>query len=269
MPDLTGRVALVTGAAGGIGQVLARAFVGAGAHVVLADTHISGILRLQGELGADRTLAVEFDVSDPAACQDAVAQAISRFGGVDILINNAALGMSLVRADHMRRTVQIEDIAPDLWARFIAVNLTGPSAWPRPCSTSPARMPGTSPASASSPRTGTPKPRPNRPSPPPARPRPGPIWRGTRSGPAAAPAPEQRPARGPRGESVIAGGGTARSVNHALKPMTSHVIAGGGTAGSVNHALKPLTGHVIAGGGTAGSVNHALKSDRTGPRSSP
>ena len=125
-PDLVGRIALVTGAAGGIGQTLARAFVGAGMRVALCDTFGEGIRRLQDELGADRTLALPTDVSDPVSCSDSVNRTIAHFGQLDVLVNNAAVGMSTVRADHMRRVVQIEDISPELWARFMAVNLSGP-----------------------------------------------------------------------------------------------------------------------------------------------
>jgi NAD(P)-dependent dehydrogenase (short-subunit alcohol dehydrogenase family) len=125
-PDLEGRTALITGAAGGIGQALARAFVSAGMRVALCDTAGDGLRSLQGELGAKRTLALSLDVSDPAACRDSVSRTIAQFGRLDVLVNNAAIGMSTVRADHMRRIVQIEDIAPDLWARFVAVNLCGP-----------------------------------------------------------------------------------------------------------------------------------------------
>ena len=125
-PDLDGRIALITGAAGGIGQPLARAFVAAGMRVALCDTAADGLHRLQGELGADRTLALTLDVSDPAACRDSVSRTVAHFGRLDVLVNNAAIGMSTVRADHMRHVVQIEDISPDLWARFIAVNLCGP-----------------------------------------------------------------------------------------------------------------------------------------------
>src|SRR5260370_34656622 len=125
-PDLDGRIALITGAAGGIGQPLARAFVGAGLRVALCDTSEEGVLGLQGELGADRTIALAMDVSDPASCRDSVTRTIARFGRLDVLVNNAAVGMSAVRADHMRRVVQIEDISPELCARFMAVNLSGP-----------------------------------------------------------------------------------------------------------------------------------------------
>jgi len=125
-PELNGRVALITGAAGGIGQALVRAFVTAGLRVALCDTAKSGLDRLRDELGADHTLALPLDVSDPVACRDSVARTIARFGRLDVLVNNAAVGMSTVREDHMRRVVQIEDIAPELWARFMAINLSGP-----------------------------------------------------------------------------------------------------------------------------------------------
>ena len=125
-PDLKDRIALITGAAGGIGQALARAFVGAGLRVALCDTSKDALLRLHRELGPDRTIALPMDVSDPASCRDSVARTVADFGRLDVLVNNAAVGMSTVREDHMRRVVQIEDIAPELWARFMAVNLSGP-----------------------------------------------------------------------------------------------------------------------------------------------
>ena len=124
--DLDGRGALITGAAGGIGQALARAFVAAGMPVALCDTSEAGLHRLQGELGADQTIALPMDVSDPASCRDSVARTIAHFGRLDVLVSNAAVGMSTVREDHMRRVVQIEDLSPELWARFMAVNLSGP-----------------------------------------------------------------------------------------------------------------------------------------------
>src|ERR1700682_3381775 len=102
-PDLDGRIALITGAAGGIGQSLARAFVGAGLRVALCDTSEEGVLRLHRELGPDRAIALPTDVSPPAACRDSVSRTIARFGRLDVLVNNAAVGMSTVRADHMRR----------------------------------------------------------------------------------------------------------------------------------------------------------------------
>ena len=127
-PDLNNRIALITGAAGGIGQALARAFVDAGMRVALCDRSEESLRRLHRELGPDRTIALPLDVSDPAACRDGVARTVADFGRLDVLVNNAAVGMSTVREDHMRRVVQIEDIAPEVWARFMACLLyTSPS----------------------------------------------------------------------------------------------------------------------------------------------
>ena len=94
--------------------------------MALCDTSKDGLLRLHRDLGPDRTIALPLDVSDAAACRDSVAHTVAHFGRLDVLVNNAAVGMSTVREDHMRRVVQIEDIAPELWARFMAVNLSGP-----------------------------------------------------------------------------------------------------------------------------------------------
>ena len=122
---IAGRVAIVTGGAGGIGQALVRAFAAAGMRVGIADIGGEPAARLADEIGAERALAVATDVADPAACAACVAQVRARFGRVDVLVNNAGLGMGLVRADHMTHPAQIEDIAPEVWQRVVAVNLSG------------------------------------------------------------------------------------------------------------------------------------------------
>jgi NAD(P)-dependent dehydrogenase (short-subunit alcohol dehydrogenase family) len=122
---LEGRVAIVTGGAGGIGQALVRAFAAAGMRVGIADIGGEPAARLADEIGAERAFAVATDIADPAACAACVAQVRARFGRVDVLVNNAGLGMGLVRADHMTGMAQIEDIAPEVWQRVVAVNLSG------------------------------------------------------------------------------------------------------------------------------------------------
>lgn len=117
--DLNGRTVLLTGAAGGIGRVLTKAFLDAGAAVVAADVDAAGLARLGPAPGlATRVL----DIADAAACEAAVREA-----PVDILINNAALGMHLLRETCMTELVRIEEITPEFWSRMIAVNLSG--AW--------------------------------------------------------------------------------------------------------------------------------------------
>lgn len=132
---LDGRVAVLTGAAGGIGRVLALALLDAGARVALMDIDGDGLDAFTGEalggVAAERWLAIAADVSDAAACQDAVARAADSFGHVDILINNAALGMSVVRADHMTAPVGLDEVTPDIWRRFIDVNFGGVYAMTR------------------------------------------------------------------------------------------------------------------------------------------
>jgi NAD(P)-dependent dehydrogenase (short-subunit alcohol dehydrogenase family) len=123
--DLQGKVALITGAAGGFGRALVKAFVAEGARVGAADIDGNALKAMEVEYGRDRVLAMPFDISDPGACAVNVQRAVDHFGGLHILVNNAAAGMSLVRPDHFTRTVQIEDIDVATWQHFIAVNLSG------------------------------------------------------------------------------------------------------------------------------------------------
>lgn len=131
--SLEGKVAIVTGAAGGIGRVLVRAFVERGLRVGASDVSDEGVAALQDEFGAERVLALTTDVSDYAACEASVEQTARRFGGPHVLVNNAGLGMGLVREDHMTRVVQIEDIEPSVWQQVVAVNLTGAFFMARAC----------------------------------------------------------------------------------------------------------------------------------------
>jgi NADP-dependent 3-hydroxy acid dehydrogenase YdfG len=85
MPSLDGKVALVTGASGGIGAAVARAFHEAGASV--------GLLSRRGEdLGLERALGIACDVSDRAAVERATEQVVERFGRLDIAVANAGVG---------------------------------------------------------------------------------------------------------------------------------------------------------------------------------
>jgi rhamnulose-1-phosphate aldolase/alcohol dehydrogenase len=92
---LAGRVALVTGAASGIGRAIAARLGAEGAAVVLADRDVAGAEAVAADLGgADVALAVEVDVSDEAAVEGAVRAAAATYGGVDLVVNNAGLSIS-------------------------------------------------------------------------------------------------------------------------------------------------------------------------------
>jgi NADP-dependent 3-hydroxy acid dehydrogenase YdfG len=85
MTDLNGKVALVTGASGGIGAAVARSLHEAGASVGL-------LSRTGADLGLERALGIECDVRDRAVVERATAQAVERFGRLDIAVANAGLG---------------------------------------------------------------------------------------------------------------------------------------------------------------------------------
>jgi 3-oxoacyl-[acyl-carrier protein] reductase len=91
---LTDKVAIVTGAAAGIGKAIALAFAREGAHVVLADVDGAGVERVQQELQpqSPRSRSIRTDVTERAQVEAMVETAVGTFGRVDILVNNAGGG---------------------------------------------------------------------------------------------------------------------------------------------------------------------------------
>ena len=96
--ELAGQVALVTGAASGIGRAVAQRLAEAGAHVVIADRNGEGAKHVASELvssqGPGRALAVDMDVTSESAVANAFAEAVRAYGGVDIVVSNAGISTS-------------------------------------------------------------------------------------------------------------------------------------------------------------------------------
>lgn len=90
MKRLDGKTAMITGAARGIGKAFAEAYVREGAKVAIADINIERARETADEIG-DAAIAIEMDITRQDSIDAAVAEAVARFGRIDILINNAAL----------------------------------------------------------------------------------------------------------------------------------------------------------------------------------
>ena len=122
---LAGRVAIVTGAASGMGRVMARALAGADAKVAAVDLDAAGLDRLGAEAvfaGAFRKVIA--DVSKTADCRRAVADAVASFGALDILVNCAGISMSSATRDGEAR-ITFFDADPEAWQRILAINCIG------------------------------------------------------------------------------------------------------------------------------------------------
>lgn len=119
--DLSERVVIVTGAAGGIGSACCRALIASGASVVMVDLRASALAELAAELasGGARPLALALDVTSEADMAEMARQTRARFGRIDALV--AAAG--ILRTSGQPRP--IADTSVEEWSRVIAVNLTG------------------------------------------------------------------------------------------------------------------------------------------------
>jgi len=115
--SIAGKVALVTGAASGMGRATAHLFVDEGAQVALIDRDADGAARAAREIAdaGGAAHAWPLDVSDEARIPDTVAGVVGRYGGIDILINNAGVSA--------RVPVEADDYEA-AWARTLAINLT-------------------------------------------------------------------------------------------------------------------------------------------------
>jgi rhamnulose-1-phosphate aldolase/alcohol dehydrogenase len=117
--SLSGRVALVTGGAGGIGSAIAARFLAEGACVMLADIDASALAEtveaFAARFGEDNVAGVSMDVTSEAAVADAIKSSVLAYGGLDILVNNAGISSA----------APVEDTSLELWNKNMSILGTG------------------------------------------------------------------------------------------------------------------------------------------------
>lgn len=119
MSKLKGRVAIVTGAAQGIGAAYAKALAAEGACVVVADILSTTAVAKEIEAAGGQAMAVKVDVADEASAQAMADATVEHFGRIDILVNNAAVYASL-------KLKPFSEIDVAEWDKVMTVNVRGP-----------------------------------------------------------------------------------------------------------------------------------------------
>ncbi|HTT80364.1 MAG TPA: SDR family oxidoreductase, partial [Stellaceae bacterium] len=129
------RVAIVTGAAGGIGRAMIAGFLGAGIPVAAVDRDAAGldalatIARHDGQ--TDAFFPIVADLADDRVAADIVARARQRFGEIDILVNNAGVAPGMIRPDSWVKPLKFWEMTPEHWRLYLAVHTTAPLALSR------------------------------------------------------------------------------------------------------------------------------------------
>jgi NAD(P)-dependent dehydrogenase (short-subunit alcohol dehydrogenase family) len=111
------KVALITGAGSGIGKATALAFLADGFRVTLSGRHREGLEEVARKAAGGQALVIEADVTDPAAVQGMFEATREKFGRLDVLFNNAGVGVPF--------GVNLEDLSYEQWRTVIDTNLTG------------------------------------------------------------------------------------------------------------------------------------------------
>ncbi|MBO0718146.1 MAG: SDR family oxidoreductase [Rhizobiales bacterium] len=128
MASTSGRIVFLTGAAGGIGVAMTDALLSEGHSVAAVDRDAKALDRLSARRAQskDRLYPILADLADAEGCERAVAAARNRFGAIEVVINNAGIGMSSVRPDAEAHAPGIEELTPEIWDGFMAIFVRAP-----------------------------------------------------------------------------------------------------------------------------------------------
>ena len=114
MPNLTGKVAIVTGSTKGIGRAIAERMINEGANVVITSRTAEDVERVAEHLG-ENAVGIPCDVADPGSCEELIEKTVEHFGQLDVLVNNAGVGIFK----------PISEMTVDEWRRQVDINLGG------------------------------------------------------------------------------------------------------------------------------------------------
>jgi NAD(P)-dependent dehydrogenase (short-subunit alcohol dehydrogenase family) len=124
------KIAIVTGAASGIGRAMTLGLLSAGIDVAAVDREATWLDELAGAAKTNRPTgrlhAIQADLSDPGSFDRIVSNVLGAAGRMDILVNNAGIGQGSIRADQRRNPIRFWEISPEQWEHFVAVNATAP-----------------------------------------------------------------------------------------------------------------------------------------------
>jgi NAD(P)-dependent dehydrogenase (short-subunit alcohol dehydrogenase family) len=129
------RVAIVTGAAGGIGRELVLGLLGKRLKVAAVDRTVQGLVELaqaaqQWQQGGN-LMTIEADLTREESIDEIVSKARGHFGMIDILVNNAGVGQATVRSDNRQHPIKFWEVSPEQWKLFVAVHTSAPMALSR------------------------------------------------------------------------------------------------------------------------------------------
>ena len=126
---LDGRVAIVTGAAAGLGRAMAQAMVRAGANVVFADINAGATGGAVAEVafreGCGKAIGMPCDITRKEDCERTVAETLRLFGGLHILVNNAGKGPAHLEAAPGTKSLRFWEADPEVWRLIIETNVVG------------------------------------------------------------------------------------------------------------------------------------------------